>query len=213
MRHRAPPSNSALARAREDRFTARSMPVSFLVRLVLWLWLGGAIAVGHFLVLQRLPPLAMPGLTVALTVLLAVAYFKIGALRSWVDANDLRALVLLHAIRFSGIYFLSLQQRGEFPHALVSTCIADIVIATMALPIAFAPLAEDARRRAIVIWNVAGFVGLLLALITMARLNLSAPIELRAFTRLPLSLVPTLLMPLLLVIHIILFARTRSVTR
>jgi hypothetical protein len=127
-----------------------------------------------------------------------------------VDSIDLRALVLVHSIRFSGIYFLSLQQRGDFPHAMVSSCIADIIIATMAIPIALAPLADDARRRAIVIWNVVGFVGLLLALIAMARLNLSAPGELRAFTRLPLSLLPTLLIPLLLVIHIILFARTRS---
>jgi hypothetical protein len=61
-----------------------------------------------------------------------------------------------------------------------------------------------------VIWNVVGFVGLLLALVTMARLNLSAPAELRAFTRLPLSLVPTLLIPLLLFIHVVLFVRTRT---
>jgi hypothetical protein len=100
--------------------------------------------------------------------------------------------------------------RGEFPRALLSSAIADIIIAAMALPVAFAPLTEAARRRAIVIWNVVGFVGLLLALVTMARLNLSSPTELRAFTRLPLSLVPTLLLPLLLFIHVVIFVRTRG---
>jgi hypothetical protein len=186
------------------------MPVSFLVRILLWLWLGGAIAMGHFLVLQRLPPLAMPAVSVAIAGLLAVVCFRIRLFRTWVDSIDLRALVLLHTTRFIGIYFLSLSQRGEFPRALLSSAIADIIIAAMALPVAFAPLTEAARRRAIVIWNVVGFVGLLLALVTMARLNLSSPTELRAFTRLPLSLVPTLLLPLLLFIHVVIFVRTRG---
>ena len=186
------------------------MPASFLVRIILWLWLGGAIAIGHFLILRRLPPLAMPGISLGLAALTALAYFKIGTLRNWVDSIDLRGLVLLHVTRFIGLFFLSLYQRGELPRELLSASIGDIIIATMALPVVFAPLADEARRRAIVIWNVVGFVGLLLALVTMARLTLSAPAELRAFTRLPMSLVPTLLIPLLLFIHVVLFARTRA---
>jgi hypothetical protein len=79
----------------------------------------------------------------------------------------------------------------------------------MAFPIALAPLEAGPRRRAIVIWNVVGFIGLLLTLVNATRLNLVDPSQLRALTHLPLSLVPTFLMPLLLAIHVIIFDRTR----
>lgn len=185
------------------------MPASLLARIVFWLWLGGAFAAGHFLVLARMPAIAMPGIVVALAGLLAMIYFRLAAVRTWVDALDLRALVLLHATRFIGLYLLSLNQRGLLSPALIPGAIGDIVIATMALPVAFAPLEEAARRRAIVIWNVAGFVGLLLSLTTTLRLSLSTSFELRPFTSLPLCLVPTFFTPLLLVTHVILFSRTR----
>jgi hypothetical protein len=87
--------------------------------------------------------------------------------------------------------------------------IGDIVVATMALPVVFAPLDDAARRRAIVIWNVVGFVDILLVVISAARINLLGnPTELRALTHLPLSLLPTFLVPLIIATHIIIFART-----
>jgi hypothetical protein len=186
------------------------MPVSLLVRIAFWLWLGAAIGAGHFRVFDRMPPLAMPAVIVGIAAVLTLAYFRISAVRAWVDSLDLRTLVLLHVTRFVGVYFLMLYQRGELPRAfVVPGSVTDVIVATMALPIAFAPLAEDSRRRAIVIWNVVGFVGLVLTLISAARINLAAPAELRALTHLPLSLVPTFLMPLLITIHVIIFDRTR----
>jgi hypothetical protein len=108
------------------------------------------------------------------------------------------------------VYFLMLYQRGDLPRAfVVPGSITDIIVATMALPIALAPLEAGPRRRAIVIWNVVGFIGLLLTLVNATRLNLVDPSQLRALTHLPLSLVPTFLMPLLLAIHVIIFDRTR----
>lgn len=184
------------------------MPASFLARILLWLWLGGAVAVGHFLVLQRLPPLAIPAISIVLAAFAALVGLKLDLLRAWIDSVDLRALVLLHVTRFAGIYFLSLSQQGEFPRALLSSNVVDVLVAMMALPIALAPLSDDARRRAIVIWNVVGFLGLLMSILAMARLGLAGTSELRAFTRLPLSLVPTMLIPLLLFIHVVIFVRT-----
>lgn len=186
------------------------MPVSFLVRLFLWLWLGAAFVAGHFLVLQQLPPIALPVLALLITATVTLLYFVLSPLRSWVDEVDVRLLVLIHAVRFFGLYVLSLHQRGIVPAALATSTVCDIVVATMALPVAFAPLSDAARQRAIVIWNVVGFIGLAFGLVTMARLSLSTPVTLRSFTRLPLSLVPTFVTPFLLTLHIILFARTRS---
>jgi hypothetical protein len=185
------------------------MPVSFLVRVFFWLWLGAAIAAGHFLVLQKIPPIAVPAIILGLTASLLIAYFRIAPLRAWVDSIDLRTLVLLHVTRFVGVYFLVLYQRGQLPRAFaIPGGIGDIVVATMALPVALAPLVESLRQRAIVIWNVVGFVDILLLLITASRIHISDPSQLRELTHLPLSLLPTFLVPLIVATHIVIFVRT-----
>lgn len=185
------------------------MPVALLVRVAFWLWFGAALAAGYFLALQRVSPLATPGIILALTTLLLWAYFRSAPLRAWVDALDLRSLVLLHVTRFVGIYLLILYQRGGLPRSLlVPGGLADIIVATMALPVALAPLDPGARHRAIRIWNIVGLVGMLFAILTIARLSLTAPLHLRVLTHLPLSLLPTFLLPLLLATHFALFVRT-----
>jgi hypothetical protein len=185
-----------------------AMPVSLLVRVVLWIWFLASIAVGQFLLLQRLPPMGLQAIILVLTIAVLLAYFRIPALRTWVDALELRSLVLIHVTRFVGIYFLILFERGELPRAFaVPGGIGDIIVATMALPVALAPLEEATRRRAIVIWNVVGFVDILVVVLTATRINLSTPGALRALTHLPLSLLPTFLVPLIIATHIIIFTR------
>ena len=184
------------------------MPVALLVRLVFWLWFAAAAAAGHFLLLQRLPALATPALVLGLTALLLLAYFRHRPFRAWVDGLELRSLVLLHLTRFVGIYFLVLYQRGLLPRAFaVPGGIGDIIVATMALPVAFAPLEADTRLRAILIWNVVGFLDLLGVVFTAARLNLASPLLLLELTRLPLSLLPTFLVPLRVATHVVIFVR------
>jgi hypothetical protein len=186
------------------------MPVSLLVRLFFWIWFGGAIAAGHFLVLQRVPAIGTPLITLALAALLVLVYGRISPVRAWVDSLDLRVLVLLHVTRFVGAYLLVLFQRGELPRAFAATGgVTDILVATMALPIALAPLGESLRNRAMVIWNVVGFAGILLATLSAVRITAAHPTHLRALTHLPLSLLPTFLTPLLLATHVIIFARIR----
>jgi hypothetical protein len=186
------------------------MPVSFLVRIFFWAWFGAAIATGHFLLLQRLPAAATPALTLALAALLLLVYYRIGAVRSWVDSLDIRALVLVSVTRFVGIYLLLLYQRGELPRVFaMPRGVTDVIVATMALPVVFAPLEAASRRRAIVIWNVVGIASLVMTLFTAFRINLQHPMPLRALTHLPVSLLPTFLTPLLLATHVIIFNRTR----
>lgn len=185
-----------------------AMLVSLLARVLFWVWFAAALAAGHLLLLQRLPPLATPAILLGLTGALLSAYFRIGAVRAWVDALDLRLLVLLHLTRFVGVYFLVLHRDGILPRAFaVPGGIGDIIVATLALPVAFAPLEEGPRRRVTTIWNVVGLIDLLLVVGTAVRLNLADPVQLRALTILPLSLLPTFLVPLLLASHVVIFAR------
>lgn len=184
------------------------MSAALFVRFFFWLWFAGAVAAGHFLLLQRIPPFAVQGIIFGITAIVVFAYFRVAPIRAWVDGLDLRSLVLLHVTRFVGIYFLVLYQRDELPRAFaVPAGIGDIIIATMALPVVFAPIEPSVRSRAIVIWNVVGLVDMLLVIVTATRINLTDPAQLRPLTHLPLSLLPTFLVPLILATHVIIFAR------
>ena len=184
------------------------MPTALVVRLVFWLWFGAAFFAGQQGLLLRLPAFAIPALVIGLTILLLIAYFRLGLVRTWVDALDLRSLVLLHITRYVGIYFLVLYRRGQLPYDFaVPGGIGDIIVAALALPIALAPLADATRQRAMRIWNIIGLVDIALVVLTAARLNLADPVQMRAFTYLPLSLLPTFLVPLIIATHIVIFVR------
>jgi hypothetical protein len=184
------------------------MSTSLAVRIVFWGWLLAAIAAGQSPSFQRLPLPAVQGILFGLTGLLVIAYRGIRPFRSWVDSRDLRGLVLLHATRVVGIYFRILYQHGELPYAFaVPGGTGDILVAAGALVVAFYPFAEDVRARAIYIWNVAGLVDILLVVFSALRIGLARPHELVALAHLPLSLLPTFLVPLIVATHLAIFAR------
>lgn len=179
-----------------------------IVRLVFWAWLGAAIFVGQAGLLRQLPGFAVQGMVVGLTAFLLLLYFRAGPVRRWADALELRSLVLLHLTRFVGVYFLVLHHRGELPREFaVPAGLGDIVVATMVLPVVFAPLDAHTRLRAITIWNVVGLIDMLLVIATITRINLTDPGQLRPFLQLPLSLLPTFLVPLILASHVVIYIR------
>jgi len=184
------------------------MPTALVVRLVFWLWFAAAVVAGQRLALERLPPPAVQAILFGLTALLLLGYFRLAPLRAWVDSLDLRALVFFHVTRFVGFYFIYLYRRGELPRDFaVPGGIGDIVVAALAVPIVLVPLDADRRARAILLWNVLGLVDILLVVATAIRLNLAAPAQMRALTHLPLSLLPTFLVPLIIAIHVVIFVR------
>lgn len=184
------------------------MPSALVARLVLWLWFGAALLAGQQQLLQRLPPIAVPAIVLGLTSLLLFAYNRLRPVRTWADALDLRLIVLLHLTRFVGVYFIILYRRGQLPYDFaIPAGLGDILIATLALPLILAPLTASTRLRLLRIWNVLGLVDILLVVFTAFRLNLADPIQMRAFTFLPLSLLPTFLVPLIIVTHLVIFIR------
>jgi len=181
---------------------------SIVIRVVGWLWFFTALLVGRQETLAHLPPPAVQGTLFGLTALLLFGYFRVAALRTWVDALDLRHLVALHLTRFVGIYFLFLYRRGELPYAFaVPGGIGDIIVATLALILILAPIPSAARLRAFTIWNMLGLVDILLVVASAIRLNLAGPLQMRALTYLPLSLLPTFLVPLIIATHVVIFVR------
>jgi len=183
------------------------------IRTTLWLWLTAALLAGRLLLLQRVPMPAVQGILFGLTALLVLAYRASALWRTWADAIPLRGLVLLHVTRFVGFYFIWLYRRDELPYAFaIPGGLGDIAVATLALVVALAPFAPATRLRAITIWNVVGTIDIALVVMTAARLGLAAPSSMRALTYLPLSLLPTLLVPLIIATHLLIFARVRRET-
>jgi hypothetical protein len=186
------------------------MSMRLIVRLVFWFWLLAALYVGDSLLLQRLPMPAIPGLILLLTAGVLLLYGKNRRWHDWINSLDLRSLVLLHVTRFVGFYFLVLYQRGELPYAFaVPGGWGDNLTAALALLICFLPLRPALRRRAITMWNALGFVDIMLVVFTAARLGLQDPAQMRALTYLPLSLLPTFLVPLIIATHVIIYLRLR----
>lgn len=190
------------------------MSIPLLIRISLWSWLIAALFVGRQLWLASLPAPALLGLIFGLTALVFLLCRKLRPLREWIDRLDLRSLVILHVTRFVGIYFLLLHRRGELPYAFaVPGGWGDILAATGALLLCSLPLTAAKRRRAIGVWNIFGLCDILLVLFTAARLGLQEPGQLRALTYLPLSLLPTFLVPLIIATHLIIYLRLRTFPR
>ena len=181
---------------------------ALLVRFTLWLWFAAAVAAGYFLVLQRIAASALPVVILGLAAGVLYAYFRVSPLRDWVDALDPRALVQIHLTRFVGVYFLYLFNRGDLPAAFaVPGGTGEIVVALGALGLIVLPLEAARLRSFLTIWNVVGLFEIVSVVLTIMRLNLADPTQLRALTHLPLCLVPLFFLPLAAASHITIFAR------
>jgi hypothetical protein len=178
----------------------------YLLAGLAWLVIAiGAAASGRVAALRPpAPQLLLGGLTAAL--LLAGA-MRTG-FRRWLGGLKLRRIVAFHMTRFAGAYFLVLHSRGQLPFAFaVPGGWGDIAVATGALVLVL--LVPDLQRRPIwlILWNTVGFLDILFVVGTAARLALADPASMSALLRLPLSLLPTFLVPLIIASHLLLFWR------
>lgn len=176
-------------------------------------WLGLAVALGasgRLLALRPpVPQLVVLGLTVA--VVLAGAY--VPTLRAWAWTVDLRVLVALHLTRMVGAWFLVLYRRGELPYAFaVPGGWGDMAVALGALILLIGgpPTRGSGWRQGYVAWNVFGLLDILLVVATATRLALADPPSMRALLHLPLSLLPTLLVPVIIASHVLIALRLSS---
>lgn len=177
-------------------------------------WLVVAIALGASGALQRLRPPGPQVVLLALTGALLIAWRLNKTFRAWLDALDLRAIVALHLSRFVGAYFLFLFGKGELPFGFaVPGGWGDIIVATSAglLLLSWSFVARD--RRWLAIWNLAGFIDIIFVVATAAKHALADPASMAALLRLPLSLLPTFLVPLIIASHVLIFIRLRRDAR
>jgi hypothetical protein len=172
-----------------------------------WLALAIVLAASGRLETLRppVPQLVLLGLTLGLLLALAGS----PGFRAWVWSLPLRAVVALHLLRYVGFYFIVLYRRGQLPYAFaVPGGWGDILVATLAgLLLLSGPPSTSVRRAAYSGWNVLGFLDILIVVATAARLGMRDPDSMRALLRLPLSLLPTFLVPLIITSHVVLAIR------
>lgn len=175
------------------------------VKLILLSWLICAIGFGLSGILGRIPPPAVQGILIGLTLMTVFAYFMFTQIETFVLKMFPRGILRFHLIRFVGLYFLYLYSREKLPYDFaVPGGWGDIVVATIALAILAVP-ALYKNRRVLFGWNLLGLLDIMVVVVSAARLNLTRPGELDELTRLPLSLLPTFIVPLVISTHVFVF--------
>jgi hypothetical protein len=174
------------------------------------LWLVVAVVAGAAGALQGLRPPAPQLVVAALTLLVLLATALVPPLRRWAGAADPRTLVAPHVTRlFAGTYFLVLYRAGVLPYAFaVPGGTGDALVALLALGLLAAVSPLTARgRRLYTAWNVLGLLDILYVVVTAGRLGAADPASMGALLRLPLSVLPTFLVPLIIASHVVLAIR------
>jgi hypothetical protein len=182
-------------------FYARFYPIALMV------WFFVAFALGDSGRLAVLEPPAPQMILLGLTVLLLVNGATLPGFRHWLAGLDVRRLVAVHLTRFIGIYFLVLYGRGQLPYDFaVKGGWGDIAVATGAVLLLVVP-GLIVRRGWLLAWNFLGLLDIVFVVATAARLADADPSSMRALLRLPLSLLPTFLVPLLIATHVWILVR------
>lgn len=183
------------------------MSSSRIVRVLLVLWFCLALIVG---ISGRFREVSAPVVAATIWISTAVALFacwKFTAIRSWVAIVDLRWLIALHLFRFVGFYFLFLYQRGQLPEGFaVPGGVGDILVALIAgMLLVLSPARRP--REIVLLWNVFGLIDIIFVVFSALRFGLRDWQSMAPLRELPLNLLPTFLVPLIIVSHVLIFVR------
>lgn len=178
-----------------------------VLALLAWFCFALAVGVAGWFRSVGAPTVALTVWT--LTALALLACWKIQMVREWAGIVDLRWLIALHLARFVGIYFLVLGSRGDLPDGFARPAgIGDIAIATTALLLLFAPQLLTSSR-ILLIWNAAGLIDIIFVAFAALRFGLKDWQSMAPLRQLPLSLLPTFIVPLIIASHVLIFIRPR----
>jgi len=194
--------------------TAPRLPRAAVVAVSAWLAL--ALLAGATGFLARLP---FPGPQLIILTLLVAAVAAgtaVPALRTWIAALPLRALIGINAFRFIGIAFLVLAARGQIAPVFAQRAgWGDIATAALAIVLMAAGDPRTPTRRALThVWNAFGALDLVLAVATATWVTLHAITPgIQPMLVLPLVVIPTFLVPIFLASHVFIFRRLIALGR
>jgi hypothetical protein len=179
---------------------------SRVVTLVLFGWLCFAVGLTGWFHNASAPVVAA---TVwSLTALALIAWWKINLIRVWALGVDVRWLVLFHVTRFfAGAYFLVLCRIGELLCAFATRAgFGDIIVAALAVAVVVT-IRRPFAKTLLLVWNTIGLIDIVFVVFSALRFGLRDWQSMHALRELPLSLLPTFLVPLIIASHILIFVR------
>ncbi|MFN2239550.1 MAG: hypothetical protein ABR524_09165 [Thermoanaerobaculia bacterium] len=152
-----------------------------------------------------------PMIVASLTVVCGIAIFSAESFQKVAAHGSLRRMVGFHLVRIlAGAAFLVEAAAGTLPRSVaIGAGVGDIAIGLLAIPVllyAF-PIDTSRKRRAVLVWNSVALADILLVLVAGAATLGGNREALRRMTELPMSLLPTFIVPLVLVTHGLIFWR------
>ena len=190
------------------------MPDSQVPGRFVWLvvgpiiWFCLAYAVGAAGTLRSVPAQTIPVIVALLTVIVLLSCWRVPTARSVVMSLDFRYILGFHLIRFVAALFLLIEAgNGKLAAAFAyPAAIGDMVVALFAL-LLLGIVTRPSGRLLLVIWNTAGLVDILFVVSSALRVGLRDWTGMIPLRELPLSLLPTFVVPLIIASHIIIFVR------
>lgn len=186
------------------RFTAWLVALWFIFALT-----GSAMHL--FETAANAPPLPL-GLGAMLPILVFVVWFSVSpGFRNFVLSLNLKLLTIAQTWRIGGFVFLTLYTLGLLPGIFALPAgLGDVAIGVTA-PFVAARLADSSHQKGFIRWQLLGMLDLVLAVTlgTTARWLEPLGVPTQLMTVLPLSLIPTFIVPLLFIFHIISIAQAR----
>jgi len=173
------------------------------------IWFAAACLAGVTGLVEHLKPPFPQLIIISITAILLISGFKIKSFREFLLNLDWRFIVGLHLVRYIGFHFIKLFMREELPFEFaVIGGIGDIVIAYIATMILV--FYKRIGSKVLLIWNLLGLAEILFVVFTAARIGIKDPQSMAALLKMPLSLLPTFVVPIIITSHILLLIRIRS---
>jgi len=144
-----------------------------------------------------------------LLILLLLLFWKSARFKEWILEVDIKLLFGVHLTRFVGFYFLYLYSMNRLPYDFaVLGGWGDIIVAAFAMfIILFVPINSSAGWLISFFWNTLGLLDILFVVSTATSLAMADPNSMNELLKLPLSLLPTFLVPIIIFTHVVIFVR------
>jgi hypothetical protein len=194
-----------------------SSTVRTVTVLALLVYLVAAILAGTTGLVSRpgQPPLMLLAFIVIPIALGVAAYSLSPSLRAWTDRFSLTWLVGLHIWRFVGFGFVAAWMLGRLPGGFaIPEGLGDAAAAAGAVALLPSLRRGTVPRTWLLVWNTFGLIDLMSALIVgvlYSNTNLGVlgrgGVSTELMVTFPVSLIPTFLVPLFILLHLLTFAR------
>jgi len=173
------------------------------------IWFTIALIAGATGIISLLTPPAPQVILFGLVIVLLLLFWKSPCFRTWNLKTKIKLLLGVHLTRFVGFYFLYLYSVNRLPYDFaVLGGWGDIIIAAGALfIILFVPINGRAGWLNCFVWNTIGLLDILFVVSTATRLAMADPGSMSELLKLPLSLLPTFLVPIIIFTHVVIFVR------